>query len=227
MRHTNTLMSTVVPSKTTGEFLTTRLMAFLRECGCEFSKIIVKSYQEPAILAVMEELTRARCKKGAMETIHECSQKGSSQSNGLVERGVRSVGAQVRVMRSAFEERYGIKLDIDDAIWPWLVEYACYLLDRQEVGHDGKVPSERLKGKRGAVQGIEFGEAVQRKRKPIGGGLGKLSILWEDGVLLGMKGTTLEYIIGAGDNIYKTRACRGEMDDRVVENGEWSVVAEV
>ena len=187
MRTTRMMMSTVIPTKSTNTFIIKRIMAFLRECGCELGKIIVKSDQEPAVLALLEELTKERAKKGAQETLHENSEKGSSQSNGLVERGVRSAQGMFRVMRSALEERYGIELEVDDAIWPWLVEYASFLLNRQEVGHDGKVAYERLKGKRGTVHGIEFGEGVLWKRRPEGGGLGKLSILWEDGFFLGVK----------------------------------------
>ncbi len=51
-----------------------------------------------------------------------------------------------------------------------MVEYAAFLLNRFEVGHDGKTTYERLKGTRMARQGIEFGEAVHCKS---GGGLGK------------------------------------------------------
>ena len=46
---------TVLAARTTGEFTGKRIMAFLRECGCEMSKLIVKSDQEPAILAQVED----------------------------------------------------------------------------------------------------------------------------------------------------------------------------
>ena len=39
-------MRTVHPSKTTGEFVIKRLMAFLRGCGCEMFDLTVKSDQE-------------------------------------------------------------------------------------------------------------------------------------------------------------------------------------
>ena len=95
----------------------------------------------------------------------------------------------------------GMKLEIGDAIWPWLVEYASHILNRLEVGHDGKTAYERLKGKSAKVLGVEFGETVMWKRRPVGGPLGKLSIMLEEGVFLGVKGTTSEIIIGAGAGI--------------------------
>ena len=44
---------------------------------------------------------------------------------------------------------------------------------------------------------------------------GKLAVLWEDGIYLGVKGTTGESIIGAGEGIYRTRTIqRKPLDDR-------------
>ena len=77
----------------------------------------------------------------------------------MVERGVQSVEGMMRTMRSALEERITGKVEVDDSIWPWLVEYASYLLNRLEVGKDGKTAYERNKGKQAKVNGIEFGEA--------------------------------------------------------------------
>jgi hypothetical protein len=118
-------------------------------------------------------------------------------------------------MRSALEERIGVKLGVDDAIWPWIVEYASYLLNRMEVSHDGKTSYERNKGKKARVLGIEFGEAVLWKRRPVGGALGKLAVMWEDGVFIGVKGTTNEVIIGAGSGVHRTRTIqRKPFDER-------------
>ena len=43
MRHTRMTMSTVVPSKFVEDFITRRAVAFLRECGNEMKKIVVKT----------------------------------------------------------------------------------------------------------------------------------------------------------------------------------------
>ena len=56
------------------------------------------------------------------------------------------------------------------------------------------------------------------KRRPIGGPLGKLSIMWEEGVFLGDKGRTSEIIIGAGVGIYRTRSIK-----RKPQEEKWSV----
>ena len=201
MRGTRMTLSALMPSKSTGEFASRRIMAFLRECGCELSKIIIKTDQEPAILSMIADVIKIRAERGGAETIPENSPTYSHQSNGVIERGVQSVEGIIRSIRSALEERISEKLNIGDAIWPWLIEYSGYLLNRCEVGKDGKTAYERSKGKRAKISGIEFGETVLWKRRPVGNALGKLAILWEDGVFLGVKGTTGELIIGAGDGV--------------------------
>ena len=64
MRNVRMTMSSVAPSKSTGEFIARRLMAFLRECGCEAGDVVIKSDQEPAIELLLKEITEARgCKE--------------------------------------------------------------------------------------------------------------------------------------------------------------------
>merc|ERR1712086_309823 len=53
--------------------------------------------------------------------------------------------------------------------------------------------------------GIEFGEAVLRRRKPSGGALGKLSSSWSNGVFLGVKGLSGEVIVSDSSGVYKSR----------------------
>ena len=71
----------------------------------------------------------------------------------------------IRTMRSAPEEKRGVKLDVEHRVWPWLVEYAAYLLTRAEVGADGKSAYERSRGKVSKLTGVEFGEGVLWKRR--------------------------------------------------------------
>ena len=54
--------------------------------------------------------------------------------------------------------------------------------------------------------GIEIGEAVLWRRKRIGGALGKLTSLWEDGIYLGVMGKSNEIIMRDGQGVWKTRS---------------------
>ena len=63
-------------------------------------------------------------------------------------------------MRSALEEKWQTVLAETHEVWPSLVEYSGYLLNRCEVGHDGNTAYERLKLKVATVLGLESGELV-------------------------------------------------------------------
>ncbi len=53
--------------------------------------------------------------------------------------------------------------------------------------------------------GLEFAEKVLWKRQPQGGHLATLTCLWNDGVYLGVKGSTGEIAVGSKEGIFKTR----------------------
>ena len=127
-------MSTVVPRKTTGEFVSKRVVAFMKELGCEMSVVTLKTDNEPALVAVADDVAKVRASRGAQRTIMENSPAHSSESNGVIERGVQTIQGMVRTLRSAIEERWMVKLDPENALWTWLVEYAGWLVNRAEVG---------------------------------------------------------------------------------------------
>ena len=97
----------------------------------------------------------------------------SSASN-----GVQSVEQQVRVLKSTVEGRWGVKLETRHPAIPWITEHAAVLFNRFDVGRRGN----RVRTHK------EFGEAILWKRRLVGGALGKLSCLWQDGLYLGIRG---------------------------------------
>jgi hypothetical protein len=172
-RRSKMVMASVVPRKSTGLFVSKRIMAFLKEVGCELGDIVVKSDQEEAIKAVVADVGKLRAAGGGGKYVVEYSPVGASQSNGVIERGIQSIEGHMRVILDAVETRWKVKIPADHPIICFLIEYAGFLLNRFEVGHDGKTAFERSKGKKAKTLGIEFGEAVLWKRKPSGGALGK------------------------------------------------------
>jgi hypothetical protein len=123
-----------------------------------------------------------------------------------VERAIRSIQQQVRVMKDALEFKARVKIGCRHPVMPWIVEYAGHLLNRFEIGQDGKSAYERCKGKSARTLGIEFGESVHWKRKPVGGALAKATCLWEDGIFLGIRGASGEIIVGDERGVWKTRS---------------------
>ena len=117
----------------------------------------MKTDQEPAIEALMADVVKTR---GAAITVLEKSPVGSSGSNGVVERGVQSVEGLIRTLMSACQERMGTRIKLEEKIVIFMAEYAAYLINRLEVGKDGKTAYERCRGKRATVLAIEFGEKL-------------------------------------------------------------------
>ena len=219
-RVTRMTLATAVPSKSASSFISKRLVAFMREVGILHGDLLVKSDQEPAVKAILDEAGRARSAEGGGKYLMEQSPVGSSASNGVVERAILSVEQQVRVMKDAIENRWGVKIGTKHPVIPWIVEYAAVLLNRFEVGHDGKTAFERNKGKKAKTLGIEFGEAVLWKRRPTGGALGKLSCMWEDGVYLGIRGSSGELVVSDSKGVWRTRTVqRKPIEERWREDG--------
>ena len=98
-RSTRMTVSTVLPSKGSDEFAAKRMQAFLREIGADKGVLTLKSDQEPAIVAVLNEVSRRRAGAGGGRTVIEHSAVGDSKGNGVIERAVKSVEGQVRVAR--------------------------------------------------------------------------------------------------------------------------------
>jgi hypothetical protein len=204
-RTTKMAMATVVPSKSTGRFVSERVVAWMAEVGIDKGDVVMKSDQENAIKCVVEAIATLRAANGGGRCMLENSPKGSSQSNGVIERYAQTIERQVVVMKCALEMRWKVKIGSKHPVLTWMVEYAAHLICRFEVSHDGKTAYERCKGKRAKTKGVEFGEAILWRRKPVGNALGKLTSMWEHGVFLGVKGKSGEMIVGDSKGVWKTR----------------------
>ena len=58
------MLSTVVPRRSTGEWICRRLMAWLREIGLELVDIIVKSDNEPGFVKLHRVFEHTECDEG-------------------------------------------------------------------------------------------------------------------------------------------------------------------
>ena len=105
------------------------------------------------------------------------------------------------------EERLGRKLDSRERIVAFIPEYAAYMLNRFHVGSDGKVPYERLKGKKPTVLGVEFGEKVLYKIKG-GQKLQKLEPRWRHGIFVGVRKRSNELWVSRPEGIFAVRSVR-------------------
>ena len=119
---------------------------------------------------------------------------GESQSNGVIERAVGLVAGQARTLKAALEHRKGNRVPPDARILCWLVEFAAYLMNRCDIGSDGKTPLQRLHGRRDNRPILEFGEKIlYMPAKPARGG--KQEPRFRPRVFVGMLNSSSEAVV--------------------------------
>ena len=180
--------------------------------------VTVQSDQEPAVTALVARLRAHR----AEETIPELSPVGDPASNGLAEKGVQEVVGQARARKLGLEDRMKCSIPLTHRIIPWLVEAAAFDLRSFCIGHDGRTPYERLKGKKMRTPIAEFGETVLYKVPDRGGDhqLGKVEARWGSGIWLGLRARSMEHLIGTEGGIRTARTIqRRPLSDRCRSKG--------
>ena len=105
-----------------------------------YNKIILKSNNEPAIVALKQAIKTERSE----EIIMEESPVGESASNGEIENAIKRIDGQFRAMKSSLEERLGQKLARDHCAVPWLSVRRKQLIDTLLVAMEGQI----IKGER-------------------------------------------------------------------------------
>jgi hypothetical protein len=201
-------MASVVPRKgATGSYPARRLYTFIKELGYDSSEVtlILRSDQEPAIRALVDDL---RLLRSCGRTLIEMSPVGAAQSNGAIERHIQSVEGMTRTLKLSLEERWQVHIDHTHGCVPWLIEHAALVLNRCQMGHDGKTAHQRWSGRRGQLLGAEFGEAVFFRGDKVASRFAKLDPLWNEGVFLGIRGPTGEAVIATSTGIAKARSIR-------------------
>mgnify|MGYP001254926542 CR=1 FL=1 len=205
---TGMTMGAVVPTKgSSGRYSAEKIMEFMEECGDGGMDVIIKSDQEQAIEVLMKDLVELRGDTKARRTIVEESPVKSSGSNGKVERGALTVEGHIRVMKSAFEGRIKRKVDAERRVVTFMAEYAAYLINRLEVGKDGKTGYERSKGKKAKVLGIEFGEKLPWKKRTKDK-MEKINTRWEYGIFVGVRRRSGEVWLATKDGVVRARSVR-------------------
>ena len=119
---------------------------------------------------------------------------GDSQSNGVIERAVGLVAGQARTLKAALEHRIGARVPPDEKPLCWLVEFAAYLMNRCDIGSDGKTPLQRVHGRRDNTLILEFREKIlYTSAKPARGG--KWEPRFHPGVFVGMLNSSSEAVV--------------------------------
>ena len=195
---------------------------FLRELGLKHADLVLRCDQELAIVDLLNDVSR---KRAPAKSFLEQSPVGKSQSNSMIERE----GGQIRVLKDALETRIRNKITADHRVSSWLVEFAAVLVNRYEVGHDGKTPYERLRGKQFRLLGLEFRELLHFRRNRPARKQAKLAVSWEDGVFLRYKTLSGETIVGSKKGVMsrgQSERSQQKKDGPLrFEAGHWSAMA--
>ena len=194
----------VVERKGPVDFTTRRLVADLDWLGLR--RLVFKSDQEPAILALKQAVRESM---PTVEFVMEESPVEEHQSNGTIELTVRKIQKQVRVMKSALEERMKCEVLSRHPLLAFLVEHAGKLMSRYQVGRDGRTAYELHAGKPYRRQLVEFGERVYfMPIRPGGARQAKLDPKWQDGAFIGIRDRSDEMLIMTTSGVCKKRNVR-------------------
>ena len=180
-----------------------------------YTSVLIKSDQERALGALMRKVRTHRGDQ--TQTMHEHSPVGDSKSNGLVERSVQTIQGQIRTMRSALEGRIGAKVNPVSPAFAWMCIHAANIINMCEIGKDGRVPYQRLRGRKMHTDLVEFGECIcYQPLKHLE--LGKAEARWSSGIYLGFKINSGEKIVATESGIIKVRSIR-----RKLEAERWNI----
>ena len=128
-------------------FAHVRLVADLDWLG-----LVFKSDQEPAILAIKQAVRESMLR---VEFVKEECLVEEHQSQGTIEVTVREIQKQVRVMKSALEERMKCEVPSRRPILAFLLEHTERLMSIYHVGRDGRTAYELHAGKTYGRQLVE------------------------------------------------------------------------
>ena len=144
-----------------------RAARFIDQLG--HNRVTLRCDNEPAIEALAREIGQAR--QEGSQTVPERPPVGESQSNGIIERTV-GVAGQAKTLKAALEHRMENGVPPDARILCWLVEFAAYLMNRCDVGSDGKTPLHKTAWTKGqhTHPGIRREDSVRMPAKPARGG---------------------------------------------------------
>ena len=178
------------------------------------TKVSIRSDGEPAIKQVAAAVRDGR-REGAITTL-ENSPPGDHASNGIAERAVGQVTGMVRTLKAELEFNTKGKLGTESRTWAWMINHAACLLNLDTIGEDGKVPFERWRGRRHALQRCVFGEKVWYRPGPLSGGT-KAEDRMVEGRFVGFKLRTGEYVVITDGEAVAARTIK-----RMPEGDRWS-----
>lgn len=192
------------------EYAVNFVLATLNDFG--YLRLALKTDQEPAILALAEEVKAKRDR----ETVLKTGKKYSSQSMGKVENANRRIQDQIRVMILRLEDRVKIDITAESAILPWLVRHSAWILTKFDRNSSGRTAHQELRGKSYEGTVVEFGESIWWRDPATS--QDKMEGRWLSGTWVGKLDKSDEHVVLVEKDVYKVRSIK-----RKPMSHRWSV----
>ena len=141
-----------------------------------------------------------------------------SQSNGVIESGVKVVKGLLRVHLHALEAKLDGHIPSDHPIMSWMTEFVGDAITKGLVSADGKTGYERLYGKESRDEGLEFGELLLWREPHVQGVL--LDERWKPGVWLGRRWGSPIHLVYSEGKVHEIRSIQ-----RKVRTERWDRAA--
>ena len=143
IRDSKSVFAHVVPAKGVDEkgFAVDSLVSDVKWLG--YSKVTLKSDNEPAIVKLLSEALRELRIQGLEQTMQEHSPEYDPQANGSAEVGVKLVKGHFRTIRSCIETRLGYRIPVRHPLMAWMIRHAAHLVTWCAKGHDGQTAYQR------------------------------------------------------------------------------------
>ena len=181
------------------------LVEQLRRLG--LGRCVLQADGEPAQRGFIKDVVEEACIVSNIGVAGAHSPAHDHQANGAVEKAVRDVKDQVRVMMSALDRRVG-RVHLVWPVFQWLVAYAAELITGAQVGHDGWTAHRRMRGRNWEPRLTAFGEQVMARR-PQARVQGDVEPRWDQVTYLGTWwGTAEHWVADASGTVRKVRTIR-------------------
>ena len=133
----------IVPTKGADEYAFAELKNDV--IGSGFTEVLIRSDNEPVILALKESAATALKLAGVNAKAEETALY-DSQSNGLAVSAVEDAKEAVRTNLACLVRRFGQEFPGGHPVLTWLVKYSVAMVNRCRRGPDGKAACELRKG---------------------------------------------------------------------------------
>ena len=193
------------------DWLARQVVEDIETVGLSKERIITKTDQEASIVQLQQEVAKHRQDAG---TALENSRVGDSDSNGKIERTIREVKGMIRTFRCHLEEKTGKPIRLDDAIVPWIVRHAAYVITRFRVGEDGKTAMHNIKGRKLHAPMIPFGETVLLELQKVPRMPGDFKDRFETGTWVGCTVRSGEHLVATEGGVFKVSSVIRRSEDK-------------